>query len=58
VILGAGLDTFAWRQAGSVRVFEVDHPATQAWKRSRLDALGVLAPAELVWAPVDFRPSP
>ncbi len=55
VILGAGLDTFAWRQAGSVRVFEVDHPATQAWKRSRLDALGVLAPAELVWAPVDFE---
>jgi methyltransferase (TIGR00027 family) len=55
VILGAGLDTFAWRQAGRVRVFEVDHPATQAWKRSRLDALGIVAPAELVWAPVDFE---
>jgi methyltransferase (TIGR00027 family) len=55
VILGAGLDTFAWRQTGDVRVFEVDHPATQEWKRSRLDALGVPAPAELVWAPVDFE---
>jgi len=35
VLLGAGLDTFAWRSplAGRVRVFEVDHPATQAWKR-------------------------
>jgi hypothetical protein len=39
VILRAGLDTFAWRQTGRVRVFEVDHPATQDWKRSRLDAL-------------------
>lgn len=55
VILGAGLDSFAWRQTACVRVFEVDHPATQAWKRSRLDALGIAAPAELVWAPVDFE---
>ena len=55
VILGAGLDTFAWRQTGHVRVYDVDHPATQAWKRSRLDALGVPAPTELVWAPVDFE---
>jgi methyltransferase (TIGR00027 family) len=36
-------------------VFEVDHPATQAWKRSRLEALGVPDPAELVWVPVDFE---
>lgn len=55
VILGAGLDSFAWRQTGRLRVFEVDHPASQAWKRSRLDALGVAAPPELVWAPVDFE---
>jgi len=55
VLLGAGLDTFAWRQTGALRVFEVDHPATQKWKRSRLDALGVPAPVELVWAPVDFE---
>jgi methyltransferase (TIGR00027 family) len=55
VVLGAGLDSFAWRQTGSVRVFEVDHPATQAWKRSRLEALGIPEPAELVWVPVDFE---
>jgi methyltransferase (TIGR00027 family) len=55
VILGAGLDSFAWRQSGQLRVFEVDHPASQQWKRSRLDALGVVAPPELVWAPVDFE---
>ena len=39
VILGAGLDTFALRNphaARQIRVFEVDHPATQAWKRQRL----------------------
>jgi methyltransferase (TIGR00027 family) len=55
VVLGAGLDSFAWRQPGRLGVFEVDHPATQAWKRSRLDALGIAAPPELVWAPVDFE---
>lgn len=55
VILGAGLDSFAWRQTGRLDVFEVDHPASQDWKRSRLDALGVAAPGELVWAPVDFE---
>jgi len=55
VILGAGLDSFAWRQRGNVRVFEVDHPATQAWKRDRLEALGIPAPPELVWVPVDFE---
>src|SRR5262249_5005162 len=58
VILGAGLDSFAWRQTGRLRVFEVDHPATQAWKRSRLDTLGIAAPPELVWAPVDFEAEP
>jgi methyltransferase (TIGR00027 family) len=55
VILGAGLDSFAWRQDGGVRVFEVDHPATQAWKRSRIDALGIPVPSELVWVAVDFE---
>jgi methyltransferase (TIGR00027 family) len=55
VILGAGLDSFAWRQTGQLRVFEVDHPATQEWKRSRLDALGVGSPPGFVWAPVDFE---
>jgi methyltransferase (TIGR00027 family) len=55
VILGAGLDSFAWRQRGGVRVFEVDQPATQAWKRARLEALGMPLPSELVWVPVDFE---
>lgn len=55
VILGAGLDSFAWRQRGGVRVFEVDRPATQAWKRSRLEALGITDPPELEWVPVDFE---
>src|SRR5215471_3773216 len=44
VIVGAGLDSFAWRQRGGLAVFEVDHPATQAWKRARLDALASRAP--------------
>jgi O-methyltransferase involved in polyketide biosynthesis len=44
VILGAGLDSFAYRRtdvANVLRVFEVDHPATQAWKQSRLRELNV-----------------
>ena len=55
VILGAGLDSFAWRQTSGIRVFEVDHPATQEWKRARLEALGIPVPPELVWVPVDFE---
>ncbi len=58
VILGAGLDTFAYRRAGlslNIPVFEVDHPATQSWKRRRLADLGVPVPENLVFAPVDFE---
>jgi methyltransferase (TIGR00027 family) len=55
LILGAGLDSFAWRQTSDVRVVEVDHPATQAWKRSRLEALGIRDPGGLRWLPVDFE---
>jgi methyltransferase (TIGR00027 family) len=55
IILGAGLDSFAWRQDGGVRVFEVDQPSTQAWKRSRLKTLGIPEPPQLVWVPVDFE---
>src|ERR1700677_2967112 len=46
VVLGAGLDTFAYRLEPSegLRVFEVDHPATQAEKRRRLAATGIAAP--------------
>lgn len=57
VVLGAGLDTFAYRNplADRLKVFEVDHPATQAWKRRRLDEAGIAAPGDLVYTPVDFE---
>jgi len=58
VVLGAGLDTFSLRNphAGlGVRVFEVDYPATQAWKRERLRQAGVAIPGSLCFAPVDFE---
>ena len=57
VVLGAGLDTFAYRNAhaGRLRVFEVDHPATQAWKRTKLEAAGIAIPDDLTFAPVDFE---
>ena len=57
VVLGAGLDTFAYRNpfADRLKVFEVDHPATQAWKRRRLAEAGVALPASLVFTPVDFE---
>jgi len=58
VILGAGLDSFAWRRPDllrSLRVFEVDHPASQAWKRQRIDKLGLPTSDQLVFAPVDFE---
>ncbi|HEX3407499.1 MAG TPA: SAM-dependent methyltransferase, partial [Caulobacteraceae bacterium] len=58
VLLGAGLDTFAHRNpfaAAGLRVFEVDHPATQAWKRDRLAAAGLAPPASLAFAPTDFE---
>lgn len=56
VVLGAGLDTFAYRNPyPGLDVFEVDHPATQAWKRERLKEAGIAAPATLTFAPVDFE---
>jgi methyltransferase (TIGR00027 family) len=57
VVLGAGLDTFAYRNPfeGALRVFEVDHPATQAWKRRRLAETRIAIPASLTYAPVDFE---
>ncbi|MDR1989132.1 MAG: class I SAM-dependent methyltransferase [Acidobacteriaceae bacterium] len=56
VVLGAGLDTFAYRNpyGDRLRVFEVDHPATQAWKRQRLEAASIAVPASLTFVPVDF----
>lgn len=55
VLLGAGLDTFACRQVdSSVRVFEVDHPDTQRWKRALLETSGLGVPEKLTFVPVDF----
>jgi methyltransferase (TIGR00027 family) len=58
VILGAGLDSFAFRRRDLVRtlrVFEVDEPGTQAWKRHRFDELGMSPPEALSFVPVDFE---
>jgi methyltransferase (TIGR00027 family) len=57
VVLGAGLDTFAYRSpyGSALRVFEVDHPATQEWKRARLAEVGVPVPPTLAYAPTDFE---
>jgi methyltransferase (TIGR00027 family) len=58
VILGAGLDSFAYRRrdlAEVLRVFEVDHPATQQWKRARLSTLGVSLPTHLTFIPINFE---
>jgi methyltransferase (TIGR00027 family) len=56
VILGAGLDTYAYRGShrDRLRTFEVDHPATQAWKRERLRAVGIDIPATVSFVSVDF----
>lgn len=58
VILGAGLDTFAYRNPyaeGGLRVFEVDYPATQEWKRERLAAARIAIPPSVTFAPVNFE---
>ena len=58
VILGAGLDTFAQRRpeiASRIRVFEIDRPGPQAWKRQRLTELGYGLPEWLRLVPVDFE---
>lgn len=57
VILGAGLDTFALRAPAGrpVRVFEVDHPATQRWKRELMVSAGLTTPPSLSFVPVDFE---
>jgi methyltransferase (TIGR00027 family) len=57
VVLGAGFDTFAYRlgPCAGLRIFEVDHPATQAEKRRRLAAADIAPPAHLTYAPCDFE---
>jgi len=58
VVLGAGLDTFAYRNPCSesaLRVFEVDFPATQEWKRRQLHEAAIAIPSSVTYAPVDFE---
>src|SRR6185295_3341770 len=58
VVLGAGLDTFAYRNPFSperLRVFEVDFPATQAWKRELLSRTRIAEPPSLSFVPMDFE---
>lgn len=58
VILGAGLDSFCLRQgelADRLRIFEVDHPASQAMKRDKLLGIKGHLPPNLVFTPVDFE---
>jgi methyltransferase (TIGR00027 family) len=58
VILGAGLDSFAYRRRDLVevvRVFEVDHPRSQSWKQARLRELSVALPPNLTCIPLDFE---
>ena len=58
MLLGAGLDTFAQRRpdlASALRVFEIDQPGAQAWKRERLAATGWDEPAWMRFVPVDFE---
>ena len=56
VLLGAGLDTFAYRNPyPNLRVFEVDHPATQQWKRVLLETSRIPIPQNLSFVAVDFE---
>jgi methyltransferase (TIGR00027 family) len=58
VVLGAGLDSFGLRRPAALselRVIEVDHPATQRWKRQRLVELGIELPAFLCFVECDFE---
>jgi methyltransferase (TIGR00027 family) len=58
VIVGAGMDTFAVREpqlASRIRVFEVDHPATQTFKRERAALANFALPDNLYFAPADFE---
>ena len=58
VVLGAGLDTFAYRNAygaEGLQVFEVDHPGTQRWKQKLVAEAGIDVPASLTCVPLDFE---
>lgn len=57
VVLGAGLDTFAYRNplGEQLKVYEVDHPSTQSWKRKQLHEQGIDVPSALSFVAVDFE---
>jgi methyltransferase (TIGR00027 family) len=56
VVLGAGLDTFAYRNPfPETTVFEVDHPATGAWKQEQLASAGIVVPSNVTYVGVDFE---
>jgi len=57
VVLGAGLDSYAYRNpfGERLRVFEVDHPATQAWKQQLLRDAAIPVPSSLTFVPFDFE---
>jgi methyltransferase (TIGR00027 family) len=58
VLLGAGLDSFAYRRSArgdGLQIFEVDQPASQAWKRQRLADIGVTIPESVTFVPIDFE---
>jgi methyltransferase (TIGR00027 family) len=58
VLLGAGMDTFAYRQPGwaaKLRIFEVDHPESQKVKREHLVKRGIAVPANVEFVPIDFE---
>lgn len=56
VILGAGLDSFTWRDpaALNLRIWEVDHPATQGWKRKAMERVGLVEPPNVTYVTADF----
>jgi methyltransferase (TIGR00027 family) len=56
VLLGAGADTFAWRHpdASALTIWELDHPASQAWKREALGRMGLLEPVNVRWIAADL----
>jgi len=60
VLLGAGLDSFAWRHPSADRfeIWEIDHPATQEWKRRALAAHRLAEPGNVRFVPVDLGETP
>ncbi|MGH7531702.1 MAG: class I SAM-dependent methyltransferase [Gemmatimonadales bacterium] len=61
VVLGAGFDTFAYRPptwASALRIFEVDHPASQEAKRTRLAKADIEVPGNVTFVPIDFETTP